>query len=362
MDDIDDNQNKPRQELEKADTEMLQSAGIEIVDREETAAEKEDAIAKKTAEMMGMPSNWATGKTTGPTFTQKSPIVSGKTGDIKSVRTYKTDVEEAVQGNKTSVINMVVAESQKKERMPMELKKDTKPRGLLWFSIILILIALLVVAGTYYFLVIIPGNSTPATENVQTYYPPLIQVQSTKTLPIDSNDPKNSFKNGVTNLSSVPVGTTVNLVPLNASGNEIATSSTFFSSIGITLPTQINLSLNGLYTLGTVVSSPNHPFLILGLSSYENAFAGMLGWEKTMHNDLSTFIQIEHPDEPAVSITPIMFVDKTINNQDVRELMGTSGSPLLLYAFIGTTRLVITTDIETMSSIITALNTTNTTR
>lgn len=361
MDDIDDNQGKPQQELEPADKKVLQSVGIEIVNHEETAAEKEYAIEKKTAEMMGMSADWSSGKPE-RSFTQRAQVVPGKAGDIKSVRTYKTDAEEAVQGNKTSVIDIVVAENKKRERVIMAPEKEHESRGLLWFSTILIFIALVIVAGTYYFLVIAPGNSSPAVTNIQNYYPPIISVQTTKTISIDPKNPTESFKTALGNISSTPIGSTVNVVPLNSEGQAIATSSDFFSSLGITLPVQVKLSLNGVYTLGVVTSTINHPFMILDLSSFENAFAGMLGWEKTIHNDLATFIQVDHPGEPSVSIIPGVFTDKTINNQDVRELLDASSSPLLLYTFVGSTKLVITTNSDTMSSVISALNTTNTTR
>jgi hypothetical protein len=146
------------------------------------------------------------------------------------------------------------------------------------------------------------------------------------------------------------------------SGIAIATSSDFFTSIGITLPLQVQLSLDGTYMLGTMVANPNHPFIILGISSFENAFAGMLGWEKTMRSDFGGFIAIDHPAEPAVPLVPETFTDTTIENQDVRELLDASSSSLLLYTFVGTTKLVITTDPATMSAIVGDLNTTNTTR
>lgn len=361
MDETEENQDKPKQELEPADAKILQSVGIEVLNQGEATPETDDASGKKTPEMMGI---FGLPSQTGGNFAQKNQAAPIKKNDIKPIRTYKTDAEEAVQNNKTSVIDMVVAENKKKESAPIVPKGESAPRGLLWFSIILILIALIVVAGTYYFLIIVPNNSPSAATgaNIQTPYAPLIQVQATKTIAIDSKDPKDSFASAITALSSAPVGSTVNLVPLTSSGSEIATSTDFFPAIGVSLPTQISLSLDGFYTLGAIISSPNHPFLILGLSSFENAFAGMLGWEKAMHNDLAGLIQIEHPNEPAIAIAQSVFVDKTINNQDVRELLDASGSPILLYTFIGATRLVITTDTDAMSSVINALNTTNTTR
>jgi hypothetical protein len=154
----------------------------------------------------------------------------------------------------------------------------------------------------------------------------------------------------------------VNIIPTDESGIAIATSSDFFAAVSIPLPTQVNISLDGTYMMGTLISNPNHPFIILGLSSFENAFAGMLAWEKTLRNDFAGFIQIDHPMEPSIPLSPEKFTDTTIQNQDVREIVNASSTPIFLYAFVGTTKLVITTDPATMTAVVTELDTTNTTR
>ena len=219
---------------------------------------------------------------------------------------------------------------------------------------------MVVIVGTYYFWIV--GSQALQIQSAPNYYSPLIQAESTQTIPIDQKNPITSISKAVLASASAPLGSIVNLIPTGANGLVIATSSAFFSAINIPLPTQVGLSLDGTYMFGTIISNPNHPFIILGVSSFENAFAGMLAWEKSMRGDFGNFIDIDHPGEALVPTAPETFTDTTIANQDVREIINASSTPLLLYAFVGTTKLIIATNQSAMSAAIEAVNTTNTTR
>ena len=279
-------------------------------------------------------------------------------GDIRSIRTYRGDAEEAVQKGHTSVIDIAVAEDKRRQQTPITYEKK-KSRAFLWPSIILIIIALVVVAGTYYFWTVGSQTVSEAGQNAGASF---IQTTNTETFPVDPKNPMGSLSTEIENNNSVPIGSIINLIPTGPNGVVIATSTDFLSALGINVPTQVDLSLDGTYMLGSSISVPNHPFIILGVSSFENAFAGMLSWEKTMRQDFAGFIEIEHPSEPSITLSPETFTDTTIENQGVREILNASSSPLFMYAFVGTTKLVITTDEATMAMIITNLNTTNTTR
>jgi hypothetical protein len=364
MDENENNETGPAQELPAADQDVMKSEGVEIVDLKETPADKDAALDTPIvtpppvdAPAAPIPQSAPLEKTSGGfTLITKS---QSRTDFIKPIRTYRSDAEEAVKRSHTSVIDIAVAESKKKQETPIEYAKEPKSRGLLWLSLVLVFIALAVGAATYYFWIV--GSSAPATTSGGNYYS-LISSQKIETLPIESKYPLQSVRAAIEGLNSLTVGSIVDLVPTNASGTAITLPTDFFSAIGIPLPAQMALSLDGTYMLGTIISDTNHPFIVLGLSSFENAFAGMLSWEKTMRQDFAGFIAIDHPNEPAVPLSPETFTDTTIDNQDVREILDASSTPLLLYAFVGTSKLVIATDPSALSAIITDINTTNTTR
>ncbi len=392
MDENENNGNEiePEQRLPAADEDVMKSEGVELEGENNTPAELSyvpkptlppppfTPIAPKTEESekpLEKKDEGFTLITKLPPQEEKTVLekpaygisdepardVSSADGNfIKPIRTYRSDAEEAVRKDHTSVIDIAVAESKKKEKNPAEYEKAKKTPKSFWFSLVLVFIALGVIAGTYYFWVV--GSRTLEQTSAQNFYAPLITAESTQTIPLDPKNPLGSLASAISGSGSAPVGGIIDIIPTGANGIAIATSSDLFSSLGINLPTQVTLSLNGIYMLGTLVSNPNHPFIILGVSSFENAFAGMLSWEKTMRSDFGGLINIDHPNEPLVATTPEIFNDTTISNQDVREILDASSTPLLLYTFVGTTKLVITTDSSTMSAVVTGLNTTNTTR
>jgi len=166
--------------------------------------------------------------------------------EIKQIRTYKSDAEEAVKNNHTSVIDIAVAENKRKEGTPIEYEKEKTPSKTLWFSIILIFIALAVACGTYYFWIV--GSETLSqTGQMGIAYSPLINANKTETIPVDSKNPSSSVISDIENISSAPVGSMVDLIPVESNGIAVASSSDFFSTIGITIPTQVAGSRRHLF-------------------------------------------------------------------------------------------------------------------
>jgi len=387
MDENDNNNENsaPREHMTAADADEMKAEGVEIMGNNETPAEKAETFAppmqtpikpepvvfkepvftpiptpQVTPEpVVSRPNPEPVPQRTYASFTQpKNPVAAPTQNDVRSIRTYRSDAAQAVQQNHTSVIDIAVAENKRRQQTPVTYEKK-KSRAFLWPSIILIIIALVVVAGTYYFWTVGSQTLSGTGQNSAAAF---IPATNTETFPIDPKNPVTSLGAEIENNNSVPIGSIINLIPTGANGIAIATSTDFFSALGITVPTQISLSLDGTYMLGSSISVPNHPFIILGVSSFENAFAGMLSWEKDMRGTFGGFIEIEHPSEPLIALSPEIFNDTTIENQGVREIINASSTPLFLYAFVGTTKLVITTDEATMALIITDLNTTNTTR
>lgn len=115
-------------------------------------------------------------------------------------------------------------------------------------------------------------------------------------------------------------------------------------------------------TVGVVSTGEEaHPFFILRVNSFERTFAGMLGWESTMFDDLNPLyplhMQVAEPQpvETTGTSTPILppmplnnapqgFTDDVIANRDVRVLRDGAGRTLLLYGYSDKETLVIARD------------------
>jgi hypothetical protein len=143
------------------------------------------------------------------------------------------------------------------------------------------------------------------------------------------------------------------------------------------------------------------PFLLLKTDSFENAFAGMLTWEKFMSDDIYTFMGVEIPkqekkinefgveidgpgdlsietitstttgttttdavaeNQPTEDRNPVpesvepktaqptrdihLFIDRTIRNRDVRVIQDNDGKIYFVYGFPKSGAILITTSIE----------------
>jgi len=94
-------------------------------------------------------------------------------------------------------------------------------------------------------------------------------------------------------------------------------------------------------------------------SSHELIFAGMLGWEPTIGQDLAQLypsypiqVQLDASGTPVAPVAP-HFVDETVQSHDVRALKDGDGDTILLYGFRDQTTLIIARD-ETAFSILLA--------
>jgi hypothetical protein len=157
---------------------------------------------------------------------------------------------------------------------------------------------------------------------------------------------------------------------------EIVSLSTqeLFSILKTSIPASLLRAFGDQFMLGMYHTTSNQPFLLIKLDSFENTFAGMLLWEKTMNTDIGSIfsersVQITSyvPVTVATSgagsatntavvgsttaITKIVntdikvrnaFEDITIQNKDARVLKNVRGDDIILYSFLDPNTLLIT--------------------
>lgn len=114
-------------------------------------------------------------------------------------------------------------------------------------------------------------------------------------------------------------------------------------------------ALSGEYLYGVYSVGENMPFLIIKVRSYENAFAALLEWEKTMAilRDFKTLLGVNRFPPPAIT----EFADILIRNRDVRTIYDEEKKPILYYSFVDKETLVFTTDRTTFDEILNRLAT-----
>lgn len=160
----------------------------------------------------------------------------------------------------------------------------------------------------------------------------------------------------------------VALTPNSTSSASITTSQLFAilqtSAPGSLLRSFGDQSMFGYYGNGTAA-----PFLLIQVNDFDNAFDGMLSWEKNMNGDIGSIFSprsipvtayvptatttLSGSSTTTIPVTstlnpdqnqPTQFADETYENKDARVLQNFRGDPILLYSFLDNHTLLITSD------------------
>jgi len=135
----------------------------------------------------------------------------------------------------------------------------------------------------------------------------------------------------ITRIVPVVASTTVGGTPVRRT----ATLAEFFTAIGAQAPDGLVRALGDDFFFGIHVVDKNAPMLIIPVTSYDRAFAGMLTWEKTIDSGLAPIFMAVPPLTTDANGLPVVrsFKDVIMRNYDVRILTDDNGSVVLYYSF-----------------------------
>jgi hypothetical protein len=218
--------------------------------------------------------------------------------------------------------------------------------------------------------------TTVPIQQADTSASPFITIDAQKEITIGASDSRSQILSKLTaakEATSLSLGLVSQLVITQSSttANGDVTiplkSYDFLPLIAPHAPPDFVRSLKQAYMLGVHVYDGNQPFLILSVYSYEQAYSGMLAWEPYLKSDLAPlFNYLPHnhgttatdATTTADSTTQFIqsgFVDKIILNHDSRALVDNNGNIYLLWTFIDSNTLIITTNESTLREVISRL-------
>lgn len=162
--------------------------------------------------------------------------------------------------------------------------------------------------------------------------------------------------------STTPEG---NILNIPAEGGAL------IAALSLPAPDIVLRNISPESTVGVVhVGEESRPFFILRVDSYERTFAGMLTWEATLARDLAFFYPTPKQTFPTLSadtatsttasttppesFAPYVprFVDKVVDNYDIRVLYGPYGESVMLYGYKDKTTLIIVRNEDAFREII----------
>lgn len=276
---------------------------------------------------------------------------------LKPLRTYQGDVAETLKKQKTSVVQMVLAEHDKKERFKEDSRATSKRNlPIVAISAILALMGIGIIAGgAIYFI-----NERAAQIHVETAeVPSIIFAETAKGLDIAGLSPDSltraisteviGEKPRLDTILSVyftkPAGSAPETMAARISAQE------FFTAIGSAMPDTLLRSLAQEFMFGIHAFNGNEPFILLKTNFFENSFAGMLKWEERMAREILPLFGI--PLESAIADKK--FQDIVVKNRDLRALLNEQDDIVLLYTFYNKETIIITQTTSTLDEVISRL-------
>ncbi len=276
--------------------------------------------------------------------------------NIKTIHTYSSDMADAVRINEASVIKIALAEQAKKEREAL-YKKAEGSNG----SKVLMLLGGLIligaaIGGAYYFANKKKIENTPVEtkKNIEALISYDDQAFLDMTSATSAIDAANIIQTEVKKEGKAGQIKSLFLTHTITGKPELVGLENFISLIRITAPSSLIRSLTDEYMVGTYqgvgTGARSHLFLVFQTKDYNQSYAGMLGWERTMFDDLFTLFNIDIT-ENRTDIFETPWKDTLINNKDARVLYDKKGTPLLYYIFFTKDAFIITDDENTIKEV-----------
>ncbi len=264
----------------------------------------------------------------------------------KSLRTYKGDVEEAISKNNYSASSIMLAEQQRgnQSHVDMEQPRDNTIRNK-FFAIAggaLLLLGIITVSAVYY---IKSSETTAVIQRTKA----IIGFSEERDLNVATSTSENLIGRIISEKQGfkMPINSVLYINTVKANGTPIETQNLLLI-LAPRMPDSLSRAFDGKYMIGVYSYDTNEPFIILTTSDFASSFAGMLGWEKDMVQDLGKMFSVT---QNTASTTKV-FVDVTMRNKDLRVLRDSTGKTLMLYSFINKSTLLITKNETILNSVV----------
>jgi len=251
--------------------------------------------------------------------------------DVRPLRTFEDDMAQAVEKQRETAISMSVKESarNRREGIVRETPTNGSSRKTLVYLSLFFILAGLVVIGYFYW------QSRPAP--VEQIIIDTLILSDQEIAQDVSGLSKQDFINLVKSnrASTKAVGTLTNFKLLKEATE--LTPTEFLEFLGAQTPSVLTRSITDKMMFGLIqLPEFSVPFWVVEVDSFENAFGGMLAWENTLSEDVSSiFSEKSAPTGRA-------FEDLVSKNKDLRVLTNLDGEQILIYTFLDKNSILIT--------------------
>ncbi len=268
---------------------------------------------------------------------------------LKQIRTFQGDVAEALQKQHESLVSIQRVEHLKKDATQSSGGLTDVSKKRIEFTYLLLgsfLLFMLSATGVWYaYNEYVKKTTTPPIAAPENRF---IYSEGELVLNISETSREDFIKTLSSALGGVAEGEVRHVVLKKGilEETELLPTSEFFSILKSRAPGQLVRAFDPLFMLGAYGKST---FLIIKLASFENAFAGILAWEKDLNRDIGPLLATKEISRNIESGTA--FIDIIDRNKDAR-MLSFYDQPTLIYSFLDNNTLIITDNLETLRVVV----------
>lgn len=317
--------------------------------------------------------------------TPEAPKQPVEEDSVQALQTFQHDIERLVTSKNMSVVSVAAAEAERRAQAasagatpdtaqqtePKEGEKKSSGWGkaIALSALGLLLLGFGALAGMYVIW-------RTATIPVVTIPPaPFMTVDAVTEVPLTASTPRTTLMQALqtaqasVDLSLGLVAQLALVLPRTSPDTtpEPADIQTVLTILAPRIPAELLRTLAPrYYLLGIHSFDENQPFLLLSTDAYQTAYSGMLEWELTLRDDLFPLFtrtprprtpedEVLLPEDEVPQVVETGFVDRIVENRDVRALLSEQGDLILLWTFLDRRTILITTNEFTLREAVTRL-------
>jgi hypothetical protein len=261
---------------------------------------------------------------------------------VEAVHTLKNDLQDVVKDKKISVVHAVSLELDRRaHEEPVVQTGPVMQRSKRTVAIIFSVALLLLIGLAALWGVASVMNQKTGTPSIPTSS--ILFAEQSVVLPLDGRSPDDLKQTlGAARKSAATLGSITRVIPTIATSssngtlaNRPATFAEFMHALGITPPQELLRALGNDFFFGIHTVDKNAPIIVVPVTSYDHAFAGMLTWEDSINTDLApvfTAVPALTKDQNGLPVKRT-FQDLVMRNYDVRALEDDNGQIQMYYSF-----------------------------
>jgi hypothetical protein len=273
---------------------------------------------------------------------------------IAPMRTFSSDLANAIREKGGSVVRIAIAEEEKHRRAFEESSiRSKKNQAFTALGIFLVTAAIGILVWSYIQKqkpdASIPVNSNP----VQTS---LITFDGTQLLDItDMQLPEiYSAIAGIVATPNLQPGQVKDIVLAETVGGMRTQLSAprLLEVMKTHAPDILTSALAQDFMLGTYLYNTDSLFLIIHGTAHDFLQSGMLAWEPYLFEDLTPLFNINTSGFTKDQLQDMPFSDTVVQNRNARAVFGADKKPILYYSFIDQNTILVTTDTKTLAEVV----------